>query len=463
MITGKDFLVNEWRSILRSPMAGQTIWLKILWGVLMTIVLLQVMGAGYFFPEILRKESPGSDPVTIVNRMLWGYFFADALIRIVMTTIPATVIQQYLHCNIGRGTIARYLIVKSFINPVNAIGLGLWGMFTVSNSGVAGAGLLWLCGIIFVLCINTMLVLYAATFARMAFTLAVVGVTLAIVGALEYLHLPILREAVTAFFAALSSGNPLPLAIPAIALGVLGTIVFQKIKSLMYLDRMTVSGTTVTIDNSAIAHIPGWRFEWLVVYRNKRLKTMMIMMYGFFGPNLVLQMLNVNRHSDGAGGAILPYLFLSLYFFMFSGIWAQLSCMAESTFFDRLAALPGTWSKFFRRKYAIAVAMTTFGAILIAVADAFFFESRYAVNILALYLFSCGSSIFLILLRTTFHRQRFEIATSAWFNYQGQSFSFMDIAIMLYAFFPPALFIGLKIFDRVWYLNPILMLIGGTG
>ncbi|HLP18581.1 MAG TPA: hypothetical protein VK470_20145, partial [Bacteroidota bacterium] len=46
---------------------------------------------------------------------------------------------------------------------------------------------------------------------------------------------------------------------------------------------------------------------------------------------------------------------------------------------------------------------------------------------------------------------------------QGQSFSFMDIAIMLYAFFPPALFIGLKIFDRVWYLNPILMLIGGTG
>ena len=146
MINWKDFVVMEWKSIVRSPLAGQTISIKILWIVLIALLVAQVSFLGIYLPAILRKISPEINPIDIINRFLWGYFLGDLLVRVILINIPAAIIHQYLHCNIRRGSIAGYLMAKSLINFSNAIGIGLWLSFSISYFGISFEGLAWFSG-----------------------------------------------------------------------------------------------------------------------------------------------------------------------------------------------------------------------------------------------------------------------------------------------------------------------------
>ncbi len=462
MINWKDFVVMEWKSIVRSPLAGQTISIKILWIVLIALLVAQVSFLGIYLPAILRKISPEINPIDIINRFLWGYFLGDLLVRVILINIPAAIIHQYLHCNIRRGSIAGYLMAKSLINFSNAIGIGLWLSFSISYFGISFEGLAWFSGIVVVLGINTLLILLAASFGKFLFSFLFGAAIICVVGVLEYLNIPLLRDSITLLFNNLGVGNYTAIIIPVITLLGLIKLVYQNIIFLMYVDRLTVSRKEISVDTSTISKISSWRFEWLLIFRNRRLRTMIITMYGMMSPLFLLQLANSNDDPNKPLATIIPVYVLSFYLLMGSSMWGQLSFISESTFFDVLAVLPQSWEKFLRRKYLISLCILTLVGIVATIIDYTFLDMKHLSQIIALYVFHCGTSIFLILYRSTLHRQRFEIESSAWFNYQGSSYALTDFLILLNALVGPIFFFVFNKCQLSSYFNLFFFFVGGV-
>jgi len=462
MITWKDFAINEWKSIVRSPVAGQTIGAKILWFVLVTLIVGQVSVLGSYLPILLHKGKPDINPVDTINRFLWGYFLSDLVLRIVLINIPATIIHQYLHCNINRKKIAAYLLVKALFNFPNAFGIGLWLSFSISNFGLSFSGMSWVSGVIVILFINTMLILLAASFHRLLFSILYGGIVITIIGIMEYFKIPIMHNSIELLFAKLSLGHVFFIGIPFFLLLVLAGIVYKKIFSFMYIDQLSPSKRKTSVDISQISPIPGWRLEWLLIYRNKRLRTMIFLMYGLMGPNFLLQLINANHNPAKPLLSVMPFFLISFYLFLFSSMWGQLGFIAESTFFDTLDLLPQSWAVFLRRKFLVSFGVLTVGAAFAVLLDFIVLDMKFFPQILCLYVFHGGISIFLVLYRSTLHRQRFEIDTSAWFNYQGTSFTLTDLLIMLVSLLPPIVFFVFIKFQITVYIVPLFIMVGGV-
>ncbi len=459
MISWKDFARNEWKSVARSPIAGQMIATRILWAVIIFVVSMQFIAVGAYLPTILRKEYHGVDPLAAINSFLWVYFIFDIILRLIITTIPSTVARQYLPLNIGRKTIANYLVVKSTFNLANAIGIVLWLSFSCSYFTSFLPGFLWFAGIIVILSFNNLIFLFLATLRQLSVSIMVVFLAGGIFYLLQHFNFFSFNEGAAFFFNGLADMQYRALLILSFFLATFAWFVRERITGVLYgSDEANVLSKKYSVSETA-----GLRFEWLLMWRNKRLRTMMFGLYCFLAPSFLLQVIVFQSNPKTSFGYLMPFMMLNFYFMTICSMWSQLTFMTESTFFDLLYTLKGFLKLYLRKKFFFQCVLLLAAFCVATVAGIVFFKKPLLGTMVALCIFHGGTTAFLALFRATFHRKRFEINTSAWFNYQGSSFSIVDILIFINAFAAPALYYAFLKLGWTSAVVPFFGLVGAIG
>ena len=156
-------LSHQWKSFWRSRSATKSLVVQLIMGLLMLYLLTVITGVGFFLRELIKKASPGEDPVKVFCGGILYYFSADILIRFLLQELPALVIQPYLVQNIRRGQLIRFLNLRSLFTFLNLLPLLLFMPFTLQQIrpeyGVA-AMTGFIVSIFFLTAFNHFLILY---------------------------------------------------------------------------------------------------------------------------------------------------------------------------------------------------------------------------------------------------------------------------------------------------------------
>ena len=127
----KHFLCLELKSFFRSASFGKGIAIKIFMGLLSLYFIAMFLGTGLVLFYALKKALPETDPLTVVNGVLFYWVIADLVFRFFFQKLPVMVVKPLLTTPIKRSKIVNYVLGKSACSFFNFLPL-----FTIIPFGV---------------------------------------------------------------------------------------------------------------------------------------------------------------------------------------------------------------------------------------------------------------------------------------------------------------------------------------
>ncbi len=115
--------LHTWREMVRSVIWKRSLGASIFWGILITLLALNMLSFGLLFDRILTKIYPDRDPIQLINGILLYYLVADLLIRRFLQQTPVLKIRPFLILPLKRSTLVHFLISKSFLSLFNILPL----------------------------------------------------------------------------------------------------------------------------------------------------------------------------------------------------------------------------------------------------------------------------------------------------------------------------------------------------
>lgn len=113
------FLTQQLKAFWRSKNKGKSMAMKIVMGILIIYLLLNVLVVAFFMDKILLKVNPDQDILQTFNSFILYYFLLDLLIRFQMQELPTLSVRPYLHLPIKRNQIVNYLSIISLGTTFN--------------------------------------------------------------------------------------------------------------------------------------------------------------------------------------------------------------------------------------------------------------------------------------------------------------------------------------------------------
>src|ERR1700761_6252215 len=113
------FIQHELKDFWRSKNTGKSIAIRIVMGILILYLLLNVVFIAFFLDKILEKAFPTQDLVVSFSGILLYYFLIDLLMRFMLQELPTLKVQPYLHLPIKKNTVVRYLSFASLLSFFN--------------------------------------------------------------------------------------------------------------------------------------------------------------------------------------------------------------------------------------------------------------------------------------------------------------------------------------------------------
>lgn len=123
------FLSHQWKSYWRSKSKGTNLAARIILLLLVAYFLAISLFLGFALENILRQFFGDGSLIYAFNGILLYYFFADLIIRIQLQELPTMAVVPYLHLNIRRNTIVRFLNVKSLFHFLNLLPIVVFAPF----------------------------------------------------------------------------------------------------------------------------------------------------------------------------------------------------------------------------------------------------------------------------------------------------------------------------------------------
>lgn len=113
------FIRHELKAFWRSKNTGKAVAVRIIMGILILYLFLNVLVVAYLMDKILDHAFPDESVVTSFSGILLYYFLIDLLLRFQLQELPTLRVQPYLHLPIKKITVVRYLSfasLQSFFN-----------------------------------------------------------------------------------------------------------------------------------------------------------------------------------------------------------------------------------------------------------------------------------------------------------------------------------------------------------
>ncbi|WP_419802338.1 DUF5687 family protein [Mucilaginibacter sp.] len=414
------FFQHEIKSFTRTVGAGKSIAIKVIMGILILYLFLNVLALGFFMDKLLEEIFPNEDLITSFCKIILYYFLFDLLWRFQLQELPTLQVQPYLHLRVKKNAIVRYLSLASLLSAFNLWPLILFLPFIfkviwVDTSHVTA--LLFVVAILALTVFNNYLSLFIKRKANLngwvyiGFALLLVLLTTADFS----WHLYSIRNLSFAYFGGLLHQHYLVL-LPVILAVLMYLVNFIYLKNNLYLEELSSKKTAY----KSSTDIPFFnRFgkigdlvsnEIKLILRNKRSRSALIMT----GTFLFYGLLFYTNKAYGEGmklfcGTFITGLFIINYGqFMFS--W-------QGSHFDGILISKISFRDFIRAKFLLFTSVSTL-AFLLTLPYVYFGWHVIFVHFM-MYLWNIGVNTVIVLFFANRNYKRVDLSKGASFNWEG--------------------------------------------
>src|ERR1700733_11588938 len=112
-------LRHELKAFWRSKNKGKSIAIRVVMGLLMLYLLINVLVLGFFMNEILLKIFPHDDVVVSFCGIILLYYLVDLFLRLQLQELPTLRVQPYLQLPEKRNSLVRYLAFTALLSVFN--------------------------------------------------------------------------------------------------------------------------------------------------------------------------------------------------------------------------------------------------------------------------------------------------------------------------------------------------------
>ena len=414
------FLIHQSKAFWRSKNTGKSIAIRIVMGILILYLLLNVLVVAFFMDRILEKTYPNQEIISSFNSLLLYYFLIDLLMRFQMQELPTLAVRPYLHLRINKNQLINYLSLTSLGTAFNLTPLLLTLPFLIKvilpQHGAAG---MW----------AYIIAITGLTFTNHFFSLWLKRkVNINAIWMLIFFGILILFVSLDFYFnlfsiSALSAGifnsmiaAPLYCLLFLFAAGIIYLINYRYLKSNLYLEELH------SADNShkSSTEIPFLgRFgmagdlaanELKLILRNKRPRSVIMMSLFFMFYGLIFY--NKPDFSDFMivfCGMFMTGIFIINYGqFMFS--W-------QSAHFDGILVSKVKAKDFFRSKFLLFTMFSTLSFLLTI--PYVYFGWRVLIIHFIMFIWNLGVNTLLVLFFANRNYRRIDLSKGAAFNWEG--------------------------------------------
>jgi hypothetical protein len=415
------FLSHELKAFWRSKNTGKSIGVRVVMGLLILYLLINVLAIGFFMDAVLEKALPNDDITVAFCGIILIYFLFELLSRMQLQELPTLRVQPYLHLPVRRNIIVGYLAFTALFSFFNLWPIILFFPFIFKViapvSGLAALG--FIISILAISIFNNYLALYIKRKANLngwVFIIATVVLGLIVAGDFAW-HVYSIKAVSYSFFGHLLTYPALALVPVAMAAGMY-LLNFIYLKQNLYLEELSrkkASYKTSTeypfLDRfgsigDQVAN------EIKLILRNKRPRSAFVMSAVFLFYGLIFYSNPQFANSDW------PRLFVGMFitgFFIIS--YGQFLYSWQAAHFDGLMVSKVSFTDFLKAKYLLFTAVST--ATFILTTPYAYFGWRTVLIHFIMYLWNLGVNIYIVLYFANRNAKRIDLSKGASFNWEG--------------------------------------------
>lgn len=415
------FLRHELKAFWRSKNTGKSIGVRIVMGLLILYLLLNMLAIGFFMDKVLEKTLPNEDIIVAFCGIILLYFVFELLSRMQLQELPTLRVQPYLHLPVRRNIIVGYLAFTALFSVFN-----LWPVilffpfiFKVIAPVWGGAAVGFIVSILAISIFNNYLALYVKRKANLngwVFLIATAVLGLIVAGDFAW-HLYSIRTISYAFFGNLLKHPALALLPVALAAGMY-VLNFLYLKQNLYLEELSrkkasyKTSTEYPLLDRFGAIGDQVANEIKLILRNKRPRSAFVMSAVFLFYGLIFYKNPQMANSDW------PRIFVGMFitgFFIIS--YGQFLYSWQAAHFDGLMVSKVSFTDFLKAKYLLFTAVST--ATFILTTPYAYFGWRTVLIHFIMYLWNLGVNIYIILYFANRNAKRIDLSKGASFNWEG--------------------------------------------
>jgi hypothetical protein len=457
-------LKQHWLKTIRARGFYKNIAVNILLGFLALYFIAVFFLLGLFLHEMLNSIATDKTPTQIFNGLTLYLILAGLVIRYLMQQLTTIKFQSYQILPIKRADVVNYILFTPLLNPVNYILFFVIIPFAVRSVAVDYNGVTAFCFILnffCIVCFNSLM----ASFIKRKFGsnfwgfVSVIALFGAII-AMEYYNLFSLFTTSGIIFDFIVL-NPLGLALPIMAIGLVYTLNRRFFAQNFYVERFEKQiKTEKTYHSSHLSFLNRFgiigeimALELKLIWRHKRTKNVSYLIPVF----LLYGLLFYTNEHYGSGMLFFCAIFITgLATFLF-GQWLV---SWNSTHFDSLMTKNLPVRSYFTAHLYLMLA----GNILcfILTMPYFLLGREIALFHFAAFFFNSGVNTFLLLFFATFNTRRLDLTARSVMNFQGTTWK--NFLIVIPILFFPMIFIGIfALFSKTHLALYLLAALGILG
>lgn len=407
--------------------------MKIVMGILIMYLLLNVLVVAFFLDKIISKTFVGQDVLQTFNSLILYYFLMDLLARFQLQELPTLSVRPYLHLPISKNQIVNYLSLTSLGTAFNLTPFLLTIPFLVKilipQHGVGAFGAYMAC-ILGLTLFNHFFSLWLKRKVNLnAFWMLGFFGLILILWALEFYFKVISLSSLSRNIFNAVIAQPI-LSSGSLILGVsMFFINHMYLKANLYLEELQTSKTSIK-SSTEIPYLDRFGIvgdlaanELKLIFRNKRPRSvlMMCMMFMFYG----LIFYN-NPKYDGYGHIVFCGMFMTGIFIINYG---QFMFSWQSAHFDGILSSKVQPEDFFRSKFLLFDVLSTI-CFLLTIPYVYFGWKVLIVHFL-MYTWNLGLNTILVLYFANQNYKRIDLTKGGSFNWEGVGASQWILSIPL--------------------------------
>ncbi|MDN5284473.1 MAG: hypothetical protein JWR38_747 [Mucilaginibacter sp.] len=415
------FIRHELKAFWRSKNTGKSVAIRVVMGILILYLLINVLIVGFLLDKILEGVFPNEDLVKSFCGIILIYFLFDLLMRLQLQELPTLRVQPYLHLPIKRNSLVRYLALSAVLSMFNLWPFILFLPFVfkivVTDLGIL-VSLAFVAAIIGLTVFNNYLALYIKRRSNLnGWIFLMAAAVLILITTCDFKwHLYSLRDISYSFFGQLTKTPAL--AVIPFALGVVMYYFnFLYLKRNLYLEELTAHKVKIYKSSTDIPFLS--RFgavgdlvanEIKLVLRNKRSRSSLIMGLFFMFYGLIFY---TNSHY-GEGFKVFVGMFMTGIFIINYG---QFMFSWQASHFDGLLVGKISFTDFLKAKYLLFTVVSTVAFLLTT--PYVYFGWRVLMIHFIMYLWNIGINTTMVLFFANRNFKRIDLSKGASFNWEG--------------------------------------------
>lgn len=418
----KWIIEHQRKSVLRSPSYGSNTAINVIMIILLVIMFLYVLAAGFVIDEIILRLLPGQNVVTVFNGFIIYYFLYDLLMRFYLQEIPAIEISHYLLLPIKKSRIIHFILTKSIFTFFNILPLFLTVPFAFKQIlpayGASGM-LMWFLSIyLFVFFMSFLTVYLKKELSDKPIIPIILALAVLAISGLDYLNIFSLESISSVIFN--NSGlTPVVTLSLALLLVAIYAFDFQFFKNRMHLESFSKQKAEKVYSGNELLFLSKFgkvgdliALETKLMLRNKRPKSVLVLS-AFF---LLYGLIFYAQYTPAENMNMLVFIGI----FITGGLminYGQFSFSWESSYFDFLLTKHINIQEYITAKYYLFGAASLI-CFLLTIPYALFNSEILLIN-LAATAFNIGVNSIVMMYMVGKKPKRIDISKSSVMNYEG--------------------------------------------